>query len=331
MQQQRIEYIDTAKAIGIILVILGHCHFVGTVFRLGIWIYSFHMPLFFIISGMFIKPLDFKNGLNKYSMAYLKPYVVACLLMFILSLCLFYGLSKGHSPVIVLEGIAFGKGSQEWFGLFHDLPDVGPIWFLLALFWGGQFYSIIKASTGKLFETILLCFSLFFLGYMTSKYVVLPLSFQAGLCSIPFLLIGDLLKNRTNMVSIMALKKSHIGTIMLVWLYAVLVMKDDLNMASCRYDEGVVRIPISILATIVTLYACKQINKKGIKLKWLGSNTLCVLVGHQIFTFFCKEIAFDFAFLAESLPRPLPLFVEFTIQIVMAMALGIVIKKIFNL
>lgn len=43
---------------------------------------------------------------------------------------------------------------------------------------------------------------------------------------------------------------------------AVLVMKDDLNMASCRYDEGVVRIPISIITTIATLCACKQINKK---------------------------------------------------------------------
>ena len=45
---KRIEWIDTAKGIGLILVILGHLHipFMTT------WIYLFHMPLFFFLSGL---------------------------------------------------------------------------------------------------------------------------------------------------------------------------------------------------------------------------------------------------------------------------------------
>lgn len=50
-QTKRIEALDVAKGIGIILVIIGHL----SSSYLHDWIYSFHMPLFFIISGICFK------------------------------------------------------------------------------------------------------------------------------------------------------------------------------------------------------------------------------------------------------------------------------------
>ena len=47
----RVEYIDIAKGIGILLVYIGHC-FLNKDGMLFQSIYSFHMPLFFLISGM---------------------------------------------------------------------------------------------------------------------------------------------------------------------------------------------------------------------------------------------------------------------------------------
>lgn len=51
-------WIDTLYTIGIMLVILGHSHpsdwtlFSGTIFeKIILFIYTFHMPLFFFISG----------------------------------------------------------------------------------------------------------------------------------------------------------------------------------------------------------------------------------------------------------------------------------------
>ena len=51
---KRIDYIDIAKAIGIILVYIGHCD-LNYKSPLFLWIYSFHMPLFFFISGFLFK------------------------------------------------------------------------------------------------------------------------------------------------------------------------------------------------------------------------------------------------------------------------------------
>jgi|GEM_PF-686992 len=48
----RIEYLDIAKGIGIILVIMGHSGFLFD--NLKTYFFSFHMPLFFVISGMLL-------------------------------------------------------------------------------------------------------------------------------------------------------------------------------------------------------------------------------------------------------------------------------------
>lgn len=44
----RIAWVDIAKGLGIFLVVLGHTYRKNPVQN---WIYSFHMPLFFILSG----------------------------------------------------------------------------------------------------------------------------------------------------------------------------------------------------------------------------------------------------------------------------------------
>lgn len=47
----RIEYIDQTKGIGILLVLIGHC----SLPLVGKFIYMFHMPLFYILSGVLWK------------------------------------------------------------------------------------------------------------------------------------------------------------------------------------------------------------------------------------------------------------------------------------
>ena len=50
--KNRLTYIDTAKGIGIALVVLGHLDKTGQLSRE--MIYAFHMPFFFFISGLFV-------------------------------------------------------------------------------------------------------------------------------------------------------------------------------------------------------------------------------------------------------------------------------------
>lgn len=70
MQDNRDELWDVLKGIGIILVILGH---------MGLWnefIYSFHMPLFFFLSGVLYKNRTCKELISYIKLRLLIPYLI---------------------------------------------------------------------------------------------------------------------------------------------------------------------------------------------------------------------------------------------------------------
>ena len=60
---QRYEHIDIARGVAILLVVLGHsCLTVEN--SLNRFILSFHMPLFFFLSGVFAKRVELKGLLG---------------------------------------------------------------------------------------------------------------------------------------------------------------------------------------------------------------------------------------------------------------------------
>ena len=119
---QRSNQVDVLKGIGIALVVLGHNWVTlqekGAIFRL---IYSFHMPLFFVISGIFIKEKENLRFfvLNKAS-AILKPYFFISF-----SIGLVYLFSSNPLTIQGWLGILYAEGQSltlDW------------MWFLPSLF-----------------------------------------------------------------------------------------------------------------------------------------------------------------------------------------------------
>ena len=60
--RQRIDWIDTAKGLCLILVIVGHTLPYGNLMRN--FIFSFHMPAFFFLSGMTFRPEKYSSCLD---------------------------------------------------------------------------------------------------------------------------------------------------------------------------------------------------------------------------------------------------------------------------
>ena len=80
---KRIEYIDIARGIGILLVVMGHNDF-GYVSPFGYkLIYSFHMPLFFFLSGYFLNAsIPFGVYFKKRFNSLLKPYLFTIFMIY---------------------------------------------------------------------------------------------------------------------------------------------------------------------------------------------------------------------------------------------------------
>ncbi len=73
METKRIKWIDNAKGIGIILVMLGHTYLDD---KYVFWFISFHMALFFFLSGCtFYYTSDIKKFISRKCKSLLIPYV----------------------------------------------------------------------------------------------------------------------------------------------------------------------------------------------------------------------------------------------------------------
>lgn len=73
--KERINWIDYAKALGVFWVIMGHTY---KGYALIGWIYSFHMPLFFFLSGITlrIEEISYKSFFKKRAKSLLMPYIL---------------------------------------------------------------------------------------------------------------------------------------------------------------------------------------------------------------------------------------------------------------
>ena len=80
--RHRIEYLDIAKGILIFLVVLGHLMPEEEI--LHIWIYSFHIPAFFIIDGFLLNYRQFENKefktiVHRGIKHLIIPYIIYCI------------------------------------------------------------------------------------------------------------------------------------------------------------------------------------------------------------------------------------------------------------
>ena len=75
MQTKRIRFLDIAKGIGIICIIIGHLQF----FAIKRIVFTFHVPIFFLITGYFINA---KRSIPEFvktrARTLLVPYYVTC-------------------------------------------------------------------------------------------------------------------------------------------------------------------------------------------------------------------------------------------------------------
>ena len=116
---KRIEYLDIAKGIGILLVVLGHNDFEVISLFLQRLIYSFHMPLFFFLSGYFINTtVPFFDFVKKRFNSLLKPFLFTVFLIYLTSIS-FEKMSFSTAITRTIKSL-YGSGAyldwvQLWF------------------------------------------------------------------------------------------------------------------------------------------------------------------------------------------------------------------------
>ncbi len=121
---KRIEYLDVAKGIGILLVVLGHNDLGSLSPFLFQTIYSFHVPLFFFLSGFFINiSIPFLDYFKKRFHSLLKPYLFTIFLIYLASVS--FGKMNFQTAIVRMAKSLYGSVAYL---------DWQPLWFLPNLF-----------------------------------------------------------------------------------------------------------------------------------------------------------------------------------------------------
>ena len=82
--EKRIGYIDIAKGLGILVIVLAHNDLAGYHPTLHKFIYAFHIPLFFFLSGMFFRPeRAFGDTFMRRFNTLMKPYFFALFIIYL--------------------------------------------------------------------------------------------------------------------------------------------------------------------------------------------------------------------------------------------------------
>ena len=136
MTTKRINYIDMAKGIGILLVVFGHSSFPTP--EANQWISSFHMPLFFLLSGMLLSHTDahekpFGTTIKKKARTILIPYLCFSIFSIIFSAILDTATFAAYLPNALLQTVV--------------LYGISVLWFLPSLFFGEAVFLFIRKHT----------------------------------------------------------------------------------------------------------------------------------------------------------------------------------------
>lgn len=232
----RLPYMDVAKGMGILCVIIGH---MGNE-TINCIIFSFHMPLFFLISGYFLSNrLTPKEVYRKRFKQLIKPYIYTCIavvsIIGIKNLLNFF-LGKETGKTVIKDIIKWGYASFYGAGTFHESPikviPIGAIWFLLAMIWGT---SMTQYARTKRYPTIWIV-GIALIGYFSSEFIWLPWSIQAAMTATVFIYMGTLLKEKemleNNTTPLFAVS-------LLTWINEIAHGTSNLSIVKNFYPNGV--------------------------------------------------------------------------------------------
>lgn len=284
--KRRIGYLDIAKGIGIILVIIGHCD------ALPYWavriIFSVHMPLFFILSGFTFSKKNSENlkvFFIKNVKMLLVPYLIAAGLIiafFTVRAILFYGDVWNTFLTWLAAGIYGSGGLRPAFVDTLGIPftSIGALWFLLALFFARMIFAFILKSKAVLLWVM----AVFFAGFLsTEKLGWMPFDIQAGMCAVLFLYIGYIIKEK----DLFNWKNIHWSLkiiMLLIWLYCCKYC-GQLWMVSNTFNDGFLDVIGAVCGTFVIIYISQGLEKVSVISKafsFIGKNSLGILCGHII-------------------------------------------------
>lgn len=287
--KERIKYYDIVKGIGIIAVVLGHV--IGEVpYRYGvdlnesnlyIFLFSFHVPVFFIVSGMLLQLNNKKESIKSFVIrkckSYLWPYITFSIIA-IITRVIFKVVFKETDVVSFLVKTSVKTIIGEGFL---------TLWFIPTLLFAEVLFCLMQRINKRVkvvvdIVVLLLCSTVSIL--LKKEVFNIPKTIEeiiAIICRVLiayiFIVIGYLISKLDVNSIIIAL----LGLVIIVANYFLCRTNGNVDIKEAVMGNNVLLFwYFSLSTSLAIIFVSKIIIKECIPLEYLGKNSLIIMATH---------------------------------------------------
>ena len=268
----RKEWVDYARAIAIILIVIGHANAPSKIVR---FLYSFHVQTFFIISGFFLNcDMPFGAFLLKRVKRLLIPYFLAQVGLNVVAHAIFGANIPLHD--VINEAIYSGGVSGHWF--------VTPLWFLIALFFGqiltfGFFYMTKKKSNSFRLLISLCIVMIYFVLNKLNIYIRLPFMLDLLPVILFFIVFGKVYFDeiaKTTITPVLLLS-------MILLTAASIICNESVNTAIRAFANPINYMSSSLLGSICVFFIARLFERHSLDIiQYIGQHSILFCIIHPV-------------------------------------------------
>ena len=256
---ERLSWLDVLKGIGIILVAVGHIYSNRIVFN---WLYSFHMPLFFLAAGWVYKEKTILTDIKRRIQTIVVPYFSFGLLVL-----LYWQVieRRFRDSNMSFTDSLFGLLS----GCYNNLDFNVHLWFLPCFFVTVVLFNILVMNLGgrKIAYVVSALMSLI---YIVLPMPELPWGINRVFKYIGFYAVGVFLTGRETKIA-----DRNVGT----GVAAVVLLTVNFFLSLHNLTTGIMWFVTALIGVFALILISQLINENKI-LQYLGRISLIVLCIH---------------------------------------------------
>lgn len=305
---KRSQYVDIAKGVAIIAIVLGHIDYVypeNSLLQIQSIVYGlWHVTVFFLLAGFFIKEEQLRNPQlffkKKFSSLYLKIlylYIPAVLLHNVLIDMGWYSLESIDPVITRYSTIDFLKQSILTVCLGGREPIVGPMWFVYVLFIALIGLSIVSWCIGKISKNerqyewlrfIALLIMCMMAGILSNKYGLTIRRFSNTFTAMLLIYLGKTMYQRMKL----DFNNVYLCVACLLIVFEVSCMLGSVGLNGNNYRDILQLIVAGPAMLYVIMFVGKRIEHLclGKCLAYIGNNSFYIMALHFCGFKICSEI-----------------------------------------
>ena len=327
----REKWIDNAKGIAIILVIIGHVSYgMEGAFNWD-FVHGFHLIIFFLLSGYTLKnvPLS-KEWIGKKFSRLMVPYFITCFAIMIMDIVNLGSFDRAGSIGSVTLSINtdlvrsfFASGWYQEFAGIELNGVIGAIWFFPALFFALLIVLLFLNKTENSLYLGLFTGGCALMGIITARFIWLPFSVQSGMMASFFVWIGYEIKRRD---ILQKLKRHHFVISFLVLIVGSIMGFSAVWISTANMKDWVLSFIVGMSGFLVIYWISIHVRKTNV-LSYFGKISLYILCVHE-FAIYTLDRYFDVLLDHWGLVGNPRVWIRILLNVIFAVAVAAIIETV---